>query len=299
MAPPPARLSFGEMPPFSIEALRGEMDNLLAWSDQLRVELDIGTAHRDVQVEHLLNANREMSVRVDQLQDRFDHFIDEHWRPMRHFACGWSPVSRSLQEIHPSNPPSMLELEASLGLLSLHCHLDAPVPLPSPSFKEDILPSPLSSSPTLVSALTLTSPSLRSSPSPPTHRYLPPHCRQDRGSRSSATSSTPDLTQGKDNYRKENSSPYSQRQRATPRNQEQRLRMQSQQMFRSLVKEYGALAAQEAFEGVVRDLGVEMNHDVLGCRDCHWEGRDIVYCRRSRHNREHPYHECPIGQECC
>jgi len=88
VAPPPARLSFGEMPPFSIEALRGEMDNLLAWSDQLCVELDIGTAHRNVQVERLLNANREMSVRVDQLQDKFDHFIDEHWRPMQHFACG-------------------------------------------------------------------------------------------------------------------------------------------------------------------------------------------------------------------
>jgi len=88
VAPPPARLSFGEMPPFSIEALRGEMDNLLAWSDQLRVELDIGTAHRDAQVESLLSANREMSVRVDQLQDKFDHFIDEHWRPMQHFACG-------------------------------------------------------------------------------------------------------------------------------------------------------------------------------------------------------------------
>jgi len=88
VAPPPTHLSFGEMPPFSIKALWGEMDNLLAWSDQLRVELDIGTAHRNVQVEHLLNANREMSVRVDQLQDKFDHFIDEHWCPMQHFACG-------------------------------------------------------------------------------------------------------------------------------------------------------------------------------------------------------------------
>jgi len=70
-------------------------------------------------------------------------------------------------------------------------------------------------------------------------------------------------------------------------------------MFRTLAKEYGLEVAQGAFEQAVMDLGVEMNHDVLGCRDCHWEGRDIVYCRRSRHNREHPYHECPIGQECC
>jgi len=94
---------------------------------------------------------------------------------------GWYPALRSLQGSLPLNPPSMLELEASLGLLSLRRHLNAPVPLPSPSFKEGILPSPLSSSPTLVSALTLTSPSLRSSPSPPTHCYLPPHCCQDRG----------------------------------------------------------------------------------------------------------------------
>jgi len=43
--------------------------------------------------------------------------------------------------------PSMLELEASLGLLSLCHHLDAPIPLPS-------LPSPLNSSPTLVLAST-------------------------------------------------------------------------------------------------------------------------------------------------
>jgi len=70
-------------------------------------------------------------------------------------------------------------------------------------------------------------------------------------------------------------------------------------MFRALAKEYGLEAAQGAFEQAVRDLGVEMNHDVLGCHDCHWEGRDIIYCRRSRHNREHACHECPIGQECC
>jgi len=70
-------------------------------------------------------------------------------------------------------------------------------------------------------------------------------------------------------------------------------------MFQVLVKEYGMESAQGAFEEAVRELGVEMNHDVLGCRECHWEGRDIIYCRRSRHNQEHPYHTCPIGQECC
>jgi len=37
-------------------------------------------------------------------------------------------------------------------------------------------------------------------------------------------------------------------------------------MFRTLVKEYGLEAAQGVFEQAVVDLGVEMNHDVLGCR---------------------------------
>jgi len=212
--------------------------------------------------------------------------------PCSTLPAAWSPVWQSSQETHRSNSPSMLELEASLGLLSLCHHLDANVPLPT-------LPSPPNSSPTLVSASTPLSPSLRSSPSPPTRPYHPPHRRQVCGTRSSPTSSTPSLMLGDVNSRKENSLPYSQCQQVTPWNREQRLRMESQRMFRTLVKEYGMEVAQGAFVQMVRELGVEMNHDVLGCRECHWEGRDIIYCRRSRHNREHPYHECPIGQECC
>jgi len=64
------------------------MDDLLAWSDQLRVELDTKAAHHYLEVEHLVSANREVSVQFDLLQAKFDHFIDEHWRPMQHFACG-------------------------------------------------------------------------------------------------------------------------------------------------------------------------------------------------------------------
>jgi len=70
-------------------------------------------------------------------------------------------------------------------------------------------------------------------------------------------------------------------------------------MFCQLVKEYGLIAVQGTFEQVVRDLGVEVNHDVLGCCDCHWEGRDIIYCSCSHHSGEHPYHKCLVGQECC
>ena len=118
-----------------------------------------------------------------------------------------------------------------------------------------IVPPPLNSSPTLAPVSTPSSPSLRSSPSPPTRPYLPPHRRQVRGTRSSPTSSTPSLTLGDANSRKDNSLPYSRCQRAVPRNREQRLHMESQRMFRTLVKEYGLEAAQGAFEQAVTDLG--------------------------------------------
>jgi len=49
-------------------------------------------------------------------------------------------------------------------------------------------------------------------------------------------------------------------------------------MFRTLVKEYRMEVAQGAFEQMVRELGVEMNHNVLGCRECHWEGHVAGVC---------------------
>jgi len=59
---------FGEAPPFSIEALRAEVDDLLAWSDQLCVELDTKAAHQYLEVEHLVSANQELSVQFNLLQ---------------------------------------------------------------------------------------------------------------------------------------------------------------------------------------------------------------------------------------
>ena len=121
----------------------------------------------------------------------------------------WSPAWPSLPGTTPSNSPSMLELEASLGLLSLRQHMDSAIPLPNPLLGEESLPFLLSSSPTLVLALTPLSPSPCSSPSPPTCPYLPPHCCQVRGMRSSPTSSTPSLTLEDINSCKDNSLPYS------------------------------------------------------------------------------------------
>ena len=77
------------------------------------------------------------------------------------------------------------------------------------------------------------------------------------------------------------------------------MRLKVIRMFQDLSEEFGLLDAQRTFEDVLEQYGVEMQHDVLGCRDCQWEGRDVIYCRWSPHHRDHPLHSCPIGQECC
>jgi len=268
-----------ELNPSSIDVLRAEMDDMIAWSNKLHCELDLNNADHYARMDWLVSAHCELTIKYDVLQSQFDHFIDEHWRPMQHFACGVV----SCLAIFAGD--ASFELPFDVGVRS---EPGAPFP-PPPSRCERSPPvAPLSSntSPTLVLVSTPLSPSLHSSPSPPTRAYLPPHRRQVRGMRLSPTSSTPSSTLGDVSSRKENSLPYSRRQRATPRNREQRLRMESQRMFRTLVKEYGMEAAQGAFEQAVADLGVEMNHDVLGCHDCHWEGRDIIYCRRSVTNTD-------------
>jgi len=39
-------------------------------------------------MDRLVSAQCELSIKYDVLQSKFDHFIDEHWRPMQHFTCG-------------------------------------------------------------------------------------------------------------------------------------------------------------------------------------------------------------------
>jgi len=72
----------------SIEVLRAEMDDMIAWSNKLRSELDLNYANHFAQMDRLVSAQRELTIKYDVLQSKFDHFIDEHWRPMQHFACG-------------------------------------------------------------------------------------------------------------------------------------------------------------------------------------------------------------------
>jgi len=72
----------------SIEVLRAEMDDMIAWSNKLRSELDLNYTDHFAQMDRLVSAQRELMIKYDVLQSKFDHFIDEHWRPMQHFACG-------------------------------------------------------------------------------------------------------------------------------------------------------------------------------------------------------------------
>jgi len=77
-----------ELNPFSIKVLRAEMDDMIAWSNKLCTELDLNHANHYERVDRLVSAQRELSIKYDVLQSKFDHFVDEHWRPMQHFACG-------------------------------------------------------------------------------------------------------------------------------------------------------------------------------------------------------------------
>jgi len=77
-----------ELTSSSIEILRAEMDEMIAWSNKLRCELDLNAADHYARMDQLVSAHRELSIKYDVLQSKFDHFIDEHWRPMQHFTCG-------------------------------------------------------------------------------------------------------------------------------------------------------------------------------------------------------------------
>jgi len=169
----------------SIEVLRAEMDDMIAWSNKLRSELDLNYADHFAQMDRLVSAQHELSIKYDVLQSKFDHFIDEHWRPMQHFACGMV----SCLAVFAGDTSFELPFNVGAGSKS-----GTPFPLP-PSRCEcplPTLPSPPNTSPTLVSV-------------------------------------------------------------STPRNREQRLRMESRRMFRMLVKEYGMEVAQGAFEQAVVD----------------------------------------------
>jgi len=88
LAVPPMAAAPSELNSSSIDVLRAEMDEMIAWSNKLRSELDLNYADHYARIDQLVSAQRELSIKYDVLQSKFDHFIDEHWRPMQHFTCG-------------------------------------------------------------------------------------------------------------------------------------------------------------------------------------------------------------------
>ena len=62
-------------------------------------------------------------------------------------------------------------------------------------------------------------------------------------------------------------------------------------------EEIGLQEALECFQRAV-DLGKEeMEHDVMGCRDC-WVQGDVVSCEKSKFHPNHPHRCCPPWQNC-
>jgi len=85
---PPVVAAPSELNSSSIDVLRAEMDEMIAWSNKLHFELDLNYADQYTRMDRLVSAQNELLIKYDVLQSKFDHFIDEHWRPMQHFACG-------------------------------------------------------------------------------------------------------------------------------------------------------------------------------------------------------------------
>ena len=68
-------------------------------------------------------------------------------------------------------------------------------------------------------------------------------------------------------------------------------------LFWKLESQAGLLEVTSCFQKAIDSWNVELEHDMLGCKDC-WVNGDIVYCERSRYHPNHPYHKCPSWQSC-
>ena len=72
---------------------------------------------------------------------------------------------------------------------------------------------------------------------------------------------------------------------------------ESMSLFWKLEREIGLQEALKCFQKAVDSGKEELEHDVMGCRDC-WVHGDIVYCERSKYHPNYPYHRCPPWQNC-
>ena len=72
-------------------------------------------------------------------------------------------------------------------------------------------------------------------------------------------------------FHKENYKPYL-RQWARPRDPKMCMQLRVVRVFQDLSDEFGLLEAQTVFKDMLDWHGVEVQHDMLGCHDCQWEG---------------------------
>ena len=76
-----------------------------------------------------------------------------------------------------------------------------------------------------------------------------------------------------------------------------RAKRETMSLFWKLEREIGLQEVLECFQRAVDSGKEELEHDVLGCRDC-WVQGDVVYCKKRKFHPNHPYHRCPPWQNC-
>jgi len=59
----------------SIDVLRAEMDEMIAWSNKLRCELDLNAADHYTRMDRLVSAHRELLIKYDILVMIFAGFL--------------------------------------------------------------------------------------------------------------------------------------------------------------------------------------------------------------------------------
>jgi len=160
-----------------------------------------------------------------------------------------------------SLPPSALPYPPSPRLQS-QCALESSMALLSLHHRQD-LPVPL--------------PRLSQSPPPPMGRMVPSSGRKGRLERMKA------------------SSPY---QRCKPSRKETHKKMWAQFQIRQHLDMNGLDGVVDRWGKYLDCYGWEVDHDVLGCRDC-WSNHGILdYCERSIYLPSHPLHICPDYSDC-
>ena len=86
-------------------------------------------------------------------------------------------------------------------------------------------------------------------------------------------------------------------QRCRPSSPITRVKRESMLLFWKLEREIGLQEALECFQKAVDSGKEELEHDMMGCRDC-WVQGDVVYCEKSEFHPNHPHHCCPPWQNC-